>query len=155
MNWPNTLTLSRLVFAVVFVFLLTQASWCGNIFALLVFIIASLTDFYDGFLAKRRGLISDFGKIMDPIADKILLVSAFICLSLVNNLPPNLKLPAYVPIIVISRDAIIVLGSVIVYFIKGDVKIEPSIWGKVTTFFQMITIVSILIQFKYSFYISF
>ena len=77
MNLPNVLTLSRIVLAVVLVFLLEENSSMGNILAVIVFAIASLTDFYDGHLAKTRGLVSDFGKIMDPIADKILLLSAF------------------------------------------------------------------------------
>ena len=77
MNLPNILTISRIVLAVVLVFLLEESSSTGNILAVIVFAIASLTDFYDGHLAKKRGLVSNFGKIMDPIADKILLLSAF------------------------------------------------------------------------------
>ena len=80
-------------------------------------------------------------------------MSAYICLSLAGSIPSGLKLPPYVPIIVISRDTIIVLGSVMVYVVTNDLKISPSIIGKVTTFFQMITIVSVLVQFKYSFVI--
>ncbi len=77
MNLPNALTLSRIIWAIVLVFLLQERSLAGNILAAIVFAIASLTDYYDGHLAKKRGLVSDFGKIMDPIADKILILSAF------------------------------------------------------------------------------
>jgi CDP-diacylglycerol--glycerol-3-phosphate 3-phosphatidyltransferase len=77
MNFPNILTLSRIVLAAVLVFLLEQNTSTGNIWAAFVFAVASITDFYDGYLAKKWGLISDFGKIMDPIADKVLLLSTF------------------------------------------------------------------------------
>ena len=77
MNLPNVLTLSRILFAVVLVVLLEERTLAGNVLATVVFALASLTDFYDGHLAKARGMISDFGKIMDPVADKILLLSAF------------------------------------------------------------------------------
>lgn len=77
MNLPNLLTLSRVLFAAVLVYLLNEKTLAGNVLATVVFALASLTDFYDGHLAKTRGMVSDFGKIMDPVADKILLLSAF------------------------------------------------------------------------------
>jgi len=76
-NLPNALTLSRIILAGVLVFLLEQRTTTCNILAIVVFTIASLTDFYDGHLAKTRGLVSNFGKIMDPVSDKILLLSVF------------------------------------------------------------------------------
>jgi CDP-diacylglycerol--glycerol-3-phosphate 3-phosphatidyltransferase len=77
MNLPNVLTLSRIFFAGLLVLLLERNSLAGYVFAAIVFAVASLTDLCDGHLAKSRGLVSDFGKIMDPVADKILLLSAF------------------------------------------------------------------------------
>ncbi len=77
MNIANILTLSRIVLAAVIVWLLLLNSLNANIMATVLFIVAALTDFYDGHLAKKQGLISDFGKIMDPIADKVLLLSMF------------------------------------------------------------------------------
>ena len=96
---------------------------------------------------------TSIGTILDPVADKILLISAFICLTLIKSIPEGLRLPPYVLIIVISRDAIIVLGSMLIHVVKGGVKIAPSFWGKFTTFFQMMTVVSVLAQFKYSYYV--
>jgi CDP-diacylglycerol--glycerol-3-phosphate 3-phosphatidyltransferase len=87
MNIPNALTLSRIVLALVIVTLLEKNSLGGNIAAVIVFAVASLTDFYDGYLAKRWGLVSDFGKIMDPIADKILLLSIFGVLAYIGMIP--------------------------------------------------------------------
>src|SRR5665213_527043 len=77
MNLPNVLTISRMVLAIVLIFLLEQNSWTGNLLAVIVFAIASFTDFCDGHLARTRGMASDFGKIMDPIADKVLILSVF------------------------------------------------------------------------------
>jgi cardiolipin synthase len=121
--------------------------------ALAFFIVAVISDGVDGFIARTRNQKTKLGTILDPMADKMLLISAFICLAALQNIPSHLRLPPYVPIIVISRDAIIVLGSVMIYLIRGDVTIEPSIAGKLTTFFQMTTIVSILLRFKYSAFI--
>jgi phosphatidylglycerophosphate synthase len=67
-----------------------------------------------------------------------------------KDLPQGLHFPPYVPIIVISRDALIVLGSIIIYVLTGDIKIKPTLSGKVTTFFQMLTIMSVLGRFTYS-----
>src|ERR1700733_13732122 len=77
MNLPNILTCSRIVLALVLVILLEKSTEIGNVGAVIVFTVASLTDFCDGHLARTRGLVSNFGKIMDPIADKVLILSAF------------------------------------------------------------------------------
>ena len=147
MNLANKITISRIILTPFFI---TAVVYSRMDIALIFFILAIISDGLDGFIARTRNEKTLLGTILDPVADKILLISAFICLALVNSIPENLRLPAYVPIIVISRDAIIVLGSVMIHVIKGDVKIRPSFWGKLTTFFQMMTIVSILIRFQYS-----
>lgn len=147
MNLANKITISRIILTPLFI---TAIVYYRTDIALIFFILAIISDGLDGFIARTRNEKTVLGTILDPVADKILLISAFICLSLVKSLPASLRLPPYVPIIVISRDAIIVLGSIMIHVIKGDIKIEPSFWGKLTTFFQMITIVSILIKFTYS-----
>lgn len=147
MNLANKITISRIILTPLFI---TAIVYSRTDIALVFFTLAIISDGLDGFIARTRNEKTLLGTILDPVADKILLISAFICLSLVNTLPPGLRLPAYVPIIVISRDAIIVLGSIIIYVVKGNVKIEPSFWGKITTFFQMMTIVSILVKFTHS-----
>lgn len=147
MNLANKITISRIILTPFFI---TAIVYSRMDIALVFFILAIISDGLDGFIARARNEKTVLGTILDPVADKLLLISAFICLSLVNNLPPGLKLPPYVPIIVISRDAIIVLGSIMIHVIKGNVKIEPSFWGKLTTFFQMMTIVCILVKFTHS-----
>jgi len=150
MNLANKITISRVILTPLFI---TAIVYARMDIALIFFILAVLSDGLDGFIARTRNQKTIAGTILDPVADKILLVSAFICLSLVKSIPPELRLPPYVPIIVISRDAIIVLGAIIIHVVKGAVKVEPSFWGKITTFFQMMTIVSILVRLEYSIYL--
>lgn len=78
MNLPNRLTIARIFLTLVFVFCVFQSGALSKAAAILVFCVASATDFYDGYYAKRHNLVTDFGKIMDPIADKFLLLSAFL-----------------------------------------------------------------------------
>jgi len=118
--------------------------------ALLIFIIATITDALDGYIARARNEKTKFGAIMDPIADKMLLGSAFVCFSIVKILPIHLQMPIYVPIVIISRDVIILLGVVAIHLLTGKIDIKPTIVGKITTFFQMLTIISVLLSFVYS-----
>lgn len=150
MNLANKISIARII---LIPFFIAAIVYSRMDIALVLFILAIISDGADGLIARALKQKTELGTILDPMADKLLLISAYICLTLVNSIPAHLKLPPYVPIIVISRDAIIVLGSVTIYFIKGNLKISPSVIGKITTFFQMITIVSILVQFKYSFII--
>lgn len=150
MNLANRITITRIILTPLFIAAVVYGRM--NI-ALMLFAVAVISDGLDGFVARSMHQQTSIGTILDPIADKILLISAFICLTLIKSIPDGLRLPPYVPIIVISRDAIIVLGSVLIHVVRGGVKIAPSFWGKFTTFFQMMTIVSILIRFKYSCYV--
>ena len=148
LNLANKITMARIISIPFFIAAVVYSKL--NI-ALFIFILAIISDAADGFIARTLKQKTALGTMLDPVADKLLLLSAYICLSLAGSIPPDLKLPAYVPIIVISRDVIIVLGSVIVYVVTNNLRVAPSAIGKMTTFFQMVTIVSILIQFKYSF----
>ena len=148
LNLANKITIVRIV---LIPFFIAAIIYARLEIALGIFILAVISDAADGFIARALKQKTVLGTILDPIADKLLLLSAYICLSLAGSIPPDLKLPAYVPIIVISRDVIIVLGSVIVYLVTSSLKVAPSAVGKMTTFFQMITVVSILVGFKYSF----
>ena len=138
MNWPNRLTILRIILVPVFI---TTVLYDRLNLALAIFICAAITDGLDGYIARSRGQKSKFGAIMDPIADKMLIGSAFITFSTVQGLPAYLKMPVYVPMIVISRDVIILTGVTIIYLVVGKLDIKPTVLGKVTTFFQMITII--------------
>ncbi|MDP8298415.1 MAG: CDP-alcohol phosphatidyltransferase family protein [Candidatus Tantalella remota] len=147
MNWANRLTICRIILVPVFIAAVLYQRL--NI-ALVVFIVAMITDALDGYLARSRNEITRFGAIMDPISDKMLIGSAFLSFSIVQGLPVYLKMPVYVPIVIISRDVIILLGVFIIQVITGGVEIKPTLVGKITTFFQMITIIALLLRFVHS-----
>lgn len=138
MNLPNKLTLFRVVAIPFFVAaMLIPTGWAGQKWiALAIFCLASLTDLLDGKIARARGLVTNFGKFMDPLADKLLVCSALICLS------SQQRLAAWVVIIIIAREFIISGFRLIAS--DAGVVIAASMWGKVKTVFQM-TMVILLI----------
>ncbi|MFQ5952364.1 MAG: CDP-alcohol phosphatidyltransferase family protein [Candidatus Omnitrophota bacterium] len=147
MNWANRLTILRIILVPVFI---AAILYHRLYLALAIFVLAAITDGLDGYIARVRKERTQLGRILDPVADKMLILSGFVSLSLVAGLPDYLKMPIYVPIIVISRDVIILLGAVVIYLLTERLEIKPTILGKVTTFFQMITIISLLLGFVYS-----
>lgn len=147
MNWPNRLTIFRIVLVPVFV---SAVMYYRLDLALYVFVLSAVTDGLDGYLARTLDQKTRFGAIIDPIADKLLNGSAYICLSMVSGLPEYLTMPVYVPILVISRDVIILLGAVAIYLLSGRIDVRPTALGKVTTCFQMATIIAVLLRFSHS-----
>ena len=137
MIWPNILTISRIGFAAILVFLLLQNSLTSNIWATVLFIAASLTDFYDGYLAKKYGVTSDFGKIMDPIADKIMMLSVFFVLA-------HLGMVSFWMVLLIAVREVGVTADRLWCMRQGQV-LAAERAGKVKTFFQMFTVSLILI----------
>jgi len=136
MNLPNKLTLSRIILAPVFLALLLVDEVWARVLALLTFVIAALTDMYDGWLARRTGVVTGFGKFMDPVADKILTSSAFIAFVALGYARVWMVLP------IVFRELFITgLRSVAAY--RGMV-IRPSFMAKVKTFLQMLVITLIL-----------
>ena len=138
MNLPNKLTILRVILIPFFVFFLISPFFdgYGNYIALAIFIIASLTDMADGKIARKYNLVTNFGKFMDPLADKLLVCSAMICLV-------DLKLiPVWVVLIIIAREFII-SGFRLVASDNGIV-IAASYWGKFKTTFQMLMVIVII-----------
>ena len=138
MNLPNKLTIFRVILIPFFVFfLLTDVLGAnGDYLALVIFIVASLTDMLDGKIARKYNLVTNFGKFMDPLADKLLVCSALICMIELR------ELPAWMVIIIISREFII-SGFRLVASDNGVV-IAASYWGKFKTTFQMIGVVLLI-----------
>jgi len=134
MNLPNKLTLLRVLMIPVFlVFMLTEAGGAaGKWIALALFIAASLTDLLDGYIARKYNLITNFGKFMDPLADKLLVTSAMLCFVELGSLP------AWIVIIIISREFII-SGFRLIASDNGVV-IAASYFGKFKTTFQMLMV---------------
>ena len=139
MNLANQITIFRIFLIPVFVILI---GYNKPLYALIVFVIAGLTDAVDGFIARRFNQITTLGKILDPIADKALLVSSFVFIS-TSDLA--VKFPYWYVVIVISRDIYILLGSALIYFLKGYLDVKPSVFGKATTFFQILSVITVLV----------
>lgn len=142
MNLPNKLTLFRVILIPFFVtfLLLENVHFTFRWIALALFCIASITDFFDGRIARKYNLITNFGKFMDPLADKLLVCSAMICLIEVG------RIPSFVVVIIIAREFII-SGFRLVASDNGVV-IAASWWGKFKTFFQMVMVIMMICDFS-------
>ena len=119
--------------------------------ALGIFVVAVISDIVDGYIARTRKEKTKAGSILDPLADKLLLISAFTCLYKIGGLLGNVKFRLWVVLAVISRDVILLLGSMIIYLVHGNLNIAPTRWGKATTFFQILCIFGMLLQIGISF----
>ena len=140
MNLPNKLTVLRVIlvpFFVVFL-LLSKTTESMKWIALVLFIVASLTDFLDGYLARSRNLVTTFGKFMDPLADKVLTISGMICLIELG------RIPSWIVVSIVAREFII-SGFRLIATEHGIV-IAANYWGKWKTTFQMIMIILMIVN---------
>jgi len=139
MNLPNKLTLLRVILIPFFVlFMLANIFGFDKWIALVIFIVASLTDLLDGKIARKYNLVTNFGKFMDPLADKLLVCSAMIALIELG------RIPAWIVIIIIAREFVI-SGFRLIASDNGVV-IAASYWGKFKTTFQMIMVILMIVQ---------
>ncbi len=140
MSLPNYITLVRVVLVPIFINLMIYDyyEW-----AFLVFAAACVSDALDGMLARLTKSKTELGAFLDPMADKLLIISAFITLVLIG------RLHVWLVILVVSRDVILALGSVILYLTGHELKIQPSIIGKVTTVLQLIVVSLTLLLLNY------
>ena len=143
---PNLLTVFRMVLIPVFVSLLFYQRFVS---ALVVFVAAGVTDGLDGLLARRFNQRSQLGTILDPIADKLMLVTAFVVLSMKavfpQPLPAHLPVPFWVTVAVISRDVFILVGAAAINIVTGFRGFRPSWLGKVNTTVQIVAIALIIV----------
>ena len=142
MNWANRITLSRLGLTVLFVVALNSSWQYARTTALVIFLIAGLTDFIDGEIARRYGLVTNFGKLMDPLVDKIMVAAAFI------SLVPLKAVPAWAATAVVARDFLIT-GLRLMATAKGRILPAESL-GKQKTSWQVITVIFFLGLFSAS-----
>ena len=136
MNLPNKLTILRALMVPVFVFFIlyqTEQEMLFRLIALFLFCTASFTDYLDGHIARKRNLVTNFGKFMDPLADKLLVCSALICMI------PLSRLPAWYVIILISREFRLIA-------VEQNVVIAASYFGKLKTVSQMVMIILLILQ---------
>lgn len=146
MNLPNKLTTFRVILIPFFVFFMLAPNKTGinNYIAVAIFIVASLTDLLDGKIARKYNLVTNFGKFMDPLADKLLVCSAMICLIQTG------QLAAWIVVIIIAREFII-SGFRLIASDNGVV-IAASYWGKFKTTFQMLMVIVLILNIQMSFF---
>ncbi|MFV0394060.1 MAG: CDP-diacylglycerol--glycerol-3-phosphate 3-phosphatidyltransferase [Coprobacillaceae bacterium] len=140
MNLPNKLTIFRMLMVPLFVVCLMSDNTMGTNFALIIFIIASLTDFADGYIARKYNLITDFGKLLDPIADKLLVSAGLICFVQLG------VLDSWIVIVLLGREFI--MSAVRMLGVKNNVVIKASKWGKWKTVIQMALIFYLLFPWQ-------
>ena len=143
MNLPNKLTLMRVLLIPVFlVFFLIPSIPCHYLLAMIVFIAASITDALDGHLARKHNLVTNFGKFLDPLAAKVLVMTALACF--VDN-----QMIGVIPFLIIMMREFMVSGLRLVAANSGTV-IAAGFWGKLKTAFTMVTIIAILVYLSFS-----
>src|ERR1051325_1426210 len=140
MNWANRLTMSRLLLTIVFVASLNSSWQYGRTVALVVFLLAGISDFVDGEIARRYGAVTNFGKLMDPLVDKIMMAAAFI------SLVPLKAIPAWAATTVVARDFLIT-GLRLMASAQGRVLPAENL-GKHKTSWQIVTVIFFLALFS-------
>jgi CDP-diacylglycerol--glycerol-3-phosphate 3-phosphatidyltransferase len=161
MTTPNKITLIRILMIPAFVLMALYygesvkrgepLEW-QRFTAIALFLVASASDGLDGYIARRYNQKSALGVILDPIADKGLLLSGIITLSISNWSdvdPQSGHFPTWFPVLVISRDAVILIGSAVLHLLNGKVRVRPAWTGKVATFLQMAAIAWVMLQLHF------
>lgn len=153
MSLPNYITLIRILLVPFFFTALVSYGpghehqrWV----ALTIFITASITDALDGFIARLARRRTALGRFLDPLADKLLLLSGFIGLLFVHTLV--YRPPLWITVSVVFRDLVIIVGLVVIFLINGTIRVEPNLLGKCTTASQMITLILILLEWPMAVY---
>src|SRR5262245_42084819 len=143
MTTANKITIVRILLVPFFVaqvlyYVEAGVEW-HRLAAILAFGVAAISDGIDGYIARRYHQRSELGAVLDPLADKLLLVSGVVLLSL-NNAPYLPRLPLWLTITILSRDALLLIGLVVIHYACGKVTVRPALIGKVTTVLQMVCV---------------
>ena len=149
MNFANKISLFRILSVPFFIAAMIYYS-ADKLFlrwvALVIFVLASVSDAVDGYIARKSRQQSKAGLVLDPLGDKLLLMSAFLCLTLNSYL--EIRFPLWVTLIIISRDILILAGALIIYLVKQSIIMIPNRWGKFSTLFQVLAVLVVLLQAK-------
>ena len=151
MNFANKISTFRILSVPFFIASLIYYSPERNYLrfvALAIFVLGVVSDAIDGYIARKSQQHTKAGLVLDPLGDKLLLMSAFICLTFKSEF--LLRFPLWVTLIVMSRDLIMLLGAVVIYMVRQDINISPTRWGKLTTVFQMSAVMAVLLQLRFS-----
>lgn len=151
MNLPNWITIIRILLIPFFIALLLKYRQVHveylRYYAIGIFLLAVITDALDGAIARLRHKKTQLGTLLDPLADKLLLLSAVLFLS--TPIPGFTQLPIWILVTFISRDLILIFGTIVIYMQNQKITVRPNILGKVTTFSQMMTVLWLLFRFSH------
>jgi CDP-diacylglycerol--glycerol-3-phosphate 3-phosphatidyltransferase len=154
MTTANKVTILRILlvpfFAVEVIYYVRTGDEIHRLLAILSFATAAICDGVDGYIARRYHQISELGKILDPLADKLLLVSGVVLLSF-DNTPYFRPIPLWLTGTIIGRDLVLLVGVLVIHYTVGRVRVRPRLTGKLATVFQMLAVVWILLRWNLSF----
>ncbi|MCC6758454.1 MAG: CDP-diacylglycerol--glycerol-3-phosphate 3-phosphatidyltransferase [Candidatus Omnitrophica bacterium] len=149
----NKITIARILAVPFFVTAVLSYSPQADHFryvALGIYLFAAVSDVLDGYIARKRGQTTAVGAILDPLADKVLLVSAFVCLYIVGSQFPVLHFPVWLVVAVISRDILLVIGSLLLLMFYRRLDVKVSWWGKAAMFVQAACVIGLLLQWSWT-----
>lgn len=136
---PNILSTFRIILVPVFAYIFFLPIENARIYALIIYAIASITDFIDGYIARKYDLISKVGTVLDPLADKLLLITSVVCFYIAGNIP------LLIVVIIIGKELFMILGGIYLYFHKSNIVIPSNIFGKVATVIFTVAILTTLV----------
>ena len=154
LTFANKVTVGRILIVPFFIATVMYISPSHAYFrwvALALFMVAVISDIIDGYIARTRGQKTRAGAILDPLADKILLISAFICLYIKRGSFPDIHFPLWFVVALISRDVMLLMGSMVIQLSTGRLDIEANRSGKLTAFLQIVCVLGVLLQLKFTF----
>lgn len=142
MNWPNRISLARLLLVGPFVvLLLNQQPWpWARHAALGIFVVMAVSDFVDGLLARRMGAMTRLGAILDPLADKVLVIFSVVLLSMDTVGAAGYHLPNWVTVAVVGKDLWVIAGTIVVYLVTDRLRVQPTPAGKASTLGQLLLV---------------
>lgn len=142
LSWPNRISLMRLIMVAPFFMLMQhhQARPLYRYLALGIFAFMAVSDLLDGFLARRLNRKTRLGTMLDPLADKTLIICAAVLLSLPHSCVPESRLPDMVVVMIVGKDLWIIVGTLVVFLVIGRVRVAPSLPGKLCTFTQILMV---------------
>jgi cardiolipin synthase (CMP-forming) len=148
LNWPNRISLLRLLLIAPFIILLLhqQSVPSYRYFALGIFVIMGISDALDGYLARRLSCKSRLGAVLDPLADKALIICSAVLLTLPGSCVPNAQLPDWVVVLIVGKDLWVVLGFLLLFLATGHLRVHPTRAGKLSTAGQLVMVTAILLS---------
>lgn len=149
LTWPNRITIARILLIVPLVLcLLNMEQWpgVGRRVALGLFCVIALGDALDGYLARRLGKVTPLGRFLDPLADKLVMTCTIILLAVPATAVPGARLPNWVPVLLIGKDLLVIVGFGLVYATTQQFYVQPRLLGKACTLIQSLMIVAVLVS---------